>query len=249
MIDRPKHAEQSRPPAVEQGSAAGDYRIFRQWRTLKLIIVAAAVLIAPLAFLSSLIQKGLWMGQLGYSGVFRTLLTVCWELCCAAFVVAILYIWLNLPLAVRNGATFGAGNLTSESTVVAKLDIQISPTVLKLATAAIAAAAALIFAAVFYAQWDTYLRFRYGGSFGLSDPLFGVDVDAGRVLLQNRHNLGAGKSRAVLEEILCNADPGLAMANLGRPSGLLCNIRAALVRMEDEVFGFGLRGGMKIDVI
>ena len=29
---------------------------------------------------------------------------------------------------------------------------------------------------VFYAEWDTYLRFRYGGSFGVSDPLFGVDV-------------------------------------------------------------------------
>ena len=41
---------------------------------------------------------------------------------------------------------------------------------------ALAAVAALIFAVVFYAQWDTYLRFRHGGSFGLSDPLFGVDV-------------------------------------------------------------------------
>jgi hypothetical protein len=29
---------------------------------------------------------------------------------------------------------------------------------------------------IFYAQWDTYLRFRYGGSFGLSDPLFGADA-------------------------------------------------------------------------
>lgn len=28
----------------------------------------------------------------------------------------------------------------------------------------------------FLTQWDTYLRFRYGGSFGVADPLFGVDV-------------------------------------------------------------------------
>ena len=74
-------------------------------------------------------------------------------------------------------------------------------------------------------------------------------ADAGRTLLKNRHKLAAGKSRAVLEEILCNADPELVVANFGRPSGLLCNIRPALVRMEDEVFGFGPRGGMKIDVI
>ena len=39
-----------------------------------------------------------------------------------------------------------------------------------------AAAVAAIFALGFYTQWDTYLRFRYGGSFGLSDPVFGVDV-------------------------------------------------------------------------
>ena len=63
-----------------------------------------------------------------------------------------------------------------ESAFAAKLGIQISPTVLKLAMGTVAALAALIFALTFYAQWDTYLRFRYGGSFGLSDPLFGVDV-------------------------------------------------------------------------
>ena len=56
------------------------------------------------------------------------------------------------------------------------LAVQLAPTVLKLATGTIAAIAALFFALIFYAQWDTYLRFRYGGSFGFSDPLFGVDV-------------------------------------------------------------------------
>ncbi len=34
----------------------------------------------------------------------------------------------------------------------------------------------MFFALGFRAQWDTYLRFRYGGSFGVSDPLYGVDV-------------------------------------------------------------------------
>ena len=36
--------------------------------------------------------------------------------------------------------------------------------------------ASLIFAAGVSSQWDTYLRFRYGGSFGVADPLFGVDL-------------------------------------------------------------------------
>ncbi len=40
----------------------------------------------------------------------------------------------------------------------------------------ITAAVALLFALAFYAQWDTYLRFRYGGSFGFADPIFRLDV-------------------------------------------------------------------------
>ncbi len=176
MIEKPTHGERPRSLAGEKNRAAGNYRIFRRWRPLKLIIVAAVVLIALLAVISGWIQKGLWMRQLGYTGVFWTLLSLRWELFCVAFVVALLYLWINLRLAARNGATFRGGSLASESTVAAKLGIQISPADLKLAMGALAAVGALIFAAIFYAQWDTYLRFRYGGTFGLSDPLFGVDV-------------------------------------------------------------------------
>ena len=113
MIEKPTHGEQPRPPAGEKGGAAGTYRISRRWRSLKLIIVGAVVLIALLAVISGLIQKGLWMQQLGYTGVFWTLLSLRWELFCAAFVVALLYLWINLRLAARNGATFRAGHLTS----------------------------------------------------------------------------------------------------------------------------------------
>ena len=35
---------------------------------------------------------------------------------------------------------------------------------------------AAIFATGFYTQWDTWLRFHYGGVYGLADPVFGVDL-------------------------------------------------------------------------
>ena len=41
---------------------------------------------------------------------------------------------------------------------------------------AVAAGAALVFSLIFFGQWDTYLRFRYGGSFGLAEPLYGIDT-------------------------------------------------------------------------
>ena len=181
MIEKPTHVEPSRPLANEKSSANGSHHPIlgertRGGRLTRLVIVGAISIIALLAFIPSWIQKWLWMRQLGYAGVFWTLLSVRWELSCAAFVVTLLYLWINLRLAARNGVTFRAGTLTSESTLAAKFGIQVSPTVLKLATGTVAAVVALIFAVIFYPQWDTYLRFRYGGSFGLSDPLFGADV-------------------------------------------------------------------------
>ena len=60
---------------------------------------------------------------------------------------------------------------------------------------------------------------------------------AGRALLQNRQNVGSEKIADVLEEIWHTADRELPMAKLGWCSGLLRNIRAALVRIKDDAFG------------
>jgi uncharacterized membrane protein (UPF0182 family) len=182
MVDKPtptgklSHFEQPTLLAGEKRGTVRTYSILGRWRTVKLIILAAVVVVALLAVISGFMQKGLWMRQLGYSGVFWTLLSLRWELFCAAFVVALLYFGVNLRLAVRNGAGARSVHLTSEPNVAATLGLEISPVVLKVAAVAIAAGAALVFAVIFYEQWDTYLRFRYGGAFGLSDPLSGVDV-------------------------------------------------------------------------
>ena len=174
MIEKPLHIEPPRPPGIEPRSVVVNYH-FPRWRPLRSIIVAVVLLIALVAFIPGWIQKWLWMRQLGYAGVFWTIWSVRWELFAAAFVVALLYLGINLRLAQRNGAASNAGKSRIQSTVAAELGIRISPMALKLGTAAIAVAAALVFAAIFYTQWDTFLRFRYGGSLGVSDPLFGVD--------------------------------------------------------------------------
>jgi hypothetical protein len=54
--------------------------------------------------------------------------------------------------------------------------VQLPAPLLKLAMMAVSAGGALILSLIFYGQWDTYLRFRYGGSFGLADPLYGIDT-------------------------------------------------------------------------
>ena len=74
-------------------------------------------------------------------------------------------------------------------------------------------------------------------------------TSAGRALLQNRRNIGIEKSADILEEISYTADRELAVANLCRSSGLLRNIRAALVRIEHEAFGTCLCCGAAIGLM
>ncbi|MGA7240010.1 MAG: UPF0182 family protein, partial [Bryobacteraceae bacterium] len=176
MIDKLTQAEPSRPLAAELRGSNGNYRILRGHRPLKLIILAAVAFIALLALSAAWIQKWLWMRQVGYAGIFWTLLSIRWGLFVVAFAIALLYLWINFRVAVRNGATFRGGALRSESTAASTIGIDISPLLLRVILGAAAVIGGLIFALIFFGEWDTYLRFRFGGSFGFSDPLFGADA-------------------------------------------------------------------------
>ena len=181
MIDTPPQVEPLQPVADGKPNRNGSYNVVRETRPrvgrpVELLIIGAISVVAVVAFIPSWVQKWLWMRQLNYAGIFWTLFSVRWGLSCAAFVVALLYLWINLRVAARNGVSFRASGSRSESALATRLRAEISPIVLKLIMGAVTAFAALFFALLYYPQWDTYLRFRYGGSFGLSDPLFGTDA-------------------------------------------------------------------------
>ena len=152
-----------------------DQNYARRGRLTVLIVTAAILAIVLMLIFSSLIQKYLWMRQLDYSGIFWTILSVQWGLFCAAFVAAFLYLWINLWVAMRSAA-FGGGDWLVLPGSIEGGSIQASPAGLRLAAVVVSTAVGLIFATLFYSRWDTFLRFRYGGSFGLPDPLFGTDT-------------------------------------------------------------------------
>lgn len=177
MLDKPTRVELAHSLTEKQGENEGHHRVSRGRpgvRRARLVFGGGLAVVAILASIPSWLQKWLWMREVGYAGIFSTLLSVRRGLFFTAFVVSLLYLWVNLGFALRNGAS--AATLASESTGAARLGIQVSRAVLKLASSTVAAVAALSFALIFYGRWDTYLRFRYGGTFGLSDPLFGVDA-------------------------------------------------------------------------
>ncbi len=148
----------------------------------RLVIAAAVLLIVILVGFGGYIEKWLWMRQLDYIGIFWTLLSIQWAMFCLAFVFAFLYLWINLRQAAKNSTALrGVGQPWgptpfSTADAGAQTNIELSPRLLKAAVVLISAGIALFFATGFNAEWDTYLRFRYGGSFGVSDPLFGVDI-------------------------------------------------------------------------
>ncbi len=90
-------------PRVELPSG-GPPRGARPRRPLGLLIIGAISVIGILAIVPNWIQKWLWMRQVGYSRVFWTLFSVRWELFGAAFVIALLYVWINLRFAAKTGA-------------------------------------------------------------------------------------------------------------------------------------------------
>ncbi len=154
------------------------------WRRklLPWIIPTAAVLIIALQVIPDLLQKWLWMRQLTYAGIFWTLLSVKWSMASIAFIGAFLFLWINIRLAVRYSLALVAFNTANTSghfettQLVAIGGIPLSRPLLVRAMAFVTAAVSLLFALVFYGQWDKYLRFRYGESFGFADPIFTRDV-------------------------------------------------------------------------
>jgi uncharacterized membrane protein (UPF0182 family) len=134
-----------------------------------------------LSLVLSLVQKWLWMRQLDYVGIFWTLLSVKWGIFGLTLFISVLYLWINLRFAARNidvlkGASFFSKEITHPTDASKTINIDVSPKLLVFAIDAGIVILSLLFALSASGQWDTYLRFRYGGQFGIVDPLFGVDL-------------------------------------------------------------------------
>lgn len=130
-------------------------------------IATVLSLIALLIVMSTVpgrIAEWLWMRQLDYENIFWRLLVIKWTLFGLALATVFLYLWINLHFAMKGGSIF-KGEQTKIPSGVAKL----LPVFLSLIVA-------LIFARIFYDQWDTCIRFFWGGAFNEADPIYGQDI-------------------------------------------------------------------------
>ena len=149
---------------------------------LRIAVTSLVIALIVLASLVGIVQKWLWMGQLGFHGIFWTLLRTQWAMFGAAFVVSFLYLWINLRKVSVDRTVFptAAAGAQPAASVIAP-DVRrslgnLSPWLLNSVATLFSAVIGLLFAISFYARWDAYLRFRHGEAVGVSDPLFGVDL-------------------------------------------------------------------------
>lgn len=149
-------------------------------RALKWTLPLALLLFVALVTIPGLLKQWLWMDQVNYVGIFWTVLWIKLGIACIAFLAAFLFIWINLRRAATNSlALLQAGRKSAPAHDKKGITLRgflIPHHVLSGSTALVTAAIALVFATGFYSQWDTFLRFYSGGSFGLPDPVFGVDL-------------------------------------------------------------------------
>jgi uncharacterized membrane protein (UPF0182 family) len=151
-------------------------------KLLKWLFPIAALLFIALIAIPSFLQKWLWMRQLDYAGIFWTLFSVKVVLTCAGFIFALLFLWLNVRHAARSSVDMVGSETSQAAGSAGKMPqarlkaIALARHIVARSTALLIGVFAAIFASVVYMQWDTYLRFRYGGSYGLADPIFGLDL-------------------------------------------------------------------------
>ena len=127
------------------------------------------------------VQKWLWMRQFDYVGIFWTILSGKWGIFAVTLIVSVLYLWLNLRFAARNidlddGESFFNKAFKHQADASRTINIDIRPRQLVFTIDFAIVVLSLMFALSVSGQWDTFLRFRYGGPFGIADPLFGIDL-------------------------------------------------------------------------
>jgi len=149
---------------------------------LELLIPAAILLLIALGMVTGYLQKWLWMAELKYTGIFWTLFSVQWTMFAAAFAFVFLFMWINFRQALRNSGVVGGGAGSTGSVMLAstnagdQVNVELTPRLLSSTVVIVSLGLAWLAADIFFGQWDTYLRLRYGGSFGVSDPLYGIDI-------------------------------------------------------------------------
>ncbi len=117
----------------------------------------------------------LWFEELGLSGVFRTILSTKVLLGVGTGVLAFLVLYLNV-LATRPGLGPPVLDVDAEENLPQLPSWSVVEPLFRRFRLVACLAIAFMLSGQGTAQWETFIRFRNAGAFGVADPLFGRDV-------------------------------------------------------------------------
>ena len=117
----------------------------------------------------------LWFEELGRSGVFRTILSAKVLLGVGTGVLAFLVLYLNV-LATRPGLGPPVLDVDAEENLPQLPSWSVVEPLFRRFRLVACLAAAFMLSGQGTAQWETFIRFRNAGAFGVADPVFGRDV-------------------------------------------------------------------------
>ncbi len=136
-------------------------------------IVVFIILLASLRTLASIYTDGLWFSSVGYHDVFSTLLVVKLGLFGVFGAIFFVVMWVNLVVCDRLATEDIAAVQKDE--FVRRYQQIVRPYAGRLYIA-LAIVMALIAASGTIGEWQNWILFRHGGSFGAKDPQFGKDI-------------------------------------------------------------------------
>lgn len=159
------------PFEPERGADFSRPRRLRLWLLLALALVLFIVWPAFAGFYTD----WLWFQEVGYQTVFTTTLKAKLLLGASGAILAAVFFWANVQLALRVSGKLGRAGYTfyigNQPVVMADAGRMLARLALP-----IAVAVGFFIGARCWGEWETLLQFRYGVPFGVSDPVFGYDV-------------------------------------------------------------------------
>jgi hypothetical protein len=150
--------------------------LLRSSRIVQVLLGILGVVLTVLLFAPGLVVEYLWLGELGYSSVFWTIRGTQVLLFVLVFVVTILYFGGNFYFLVRNIPPLWASQWAQEGEAPQVGGKPLTRERLRRLAYVVAGVLSLLFAAGFSGRWNELLRFWYAGSYGQSDPVYGVDL-------------------------------------------------------------------------
>lgn len=150
--------------------------LFRSPKRLRRIIGIALVVLLVLSIVPGYIVELLWMDELGYAPVFWKILGLKVLLFVGAFVITAAFLGVNFWVLLKQMPPLWASRWAREGEPPQVGGRPLTRKRLRGVAGVVTVFLSLIFAASFAGNWEQFLRFTNTQPYGLSEPVFGLDV-------------------------------------------------------------------------